>query len=106
MAISYPSKDRGRPSAKAPYDDATSLDVDEVLAHLHWNTNKPSAHTNPRPLAPLEIRWSGASVGGVGFLTGLARHISYVLVLQGLTNCDVDNDQYPEISGHDPAPKV
>jgi hypothetical protein len=34
VAISYPSKDRGRPSAKPPYDDARSLDVDEVLAHL------------------------------------------------------------------------
>ena len=35
VAISYPSKDRARPSAKAPYDDAHSLDVDEVMAHLH-----------------------------------------------------------------------
>jgi hypothetical protein len=31
VAISYPSKDRGRPSAKAPYDDAHSFDVDEVV---------------------------------------------------------------------------
>jgi hypothetical protein len=32
VAISYPSKDRGRPGAKEPYDDAHSSDVDEVLA--------------------------------------------------------------------------
>jgi hypothetical protein len=32
VAISYPSKDRGRPSARAPHDDAHSFDVDEVPA--------------------------------------------------------------------------
>jgi len=32
VAISYPSKDRGRPGAKAPHDDAHSFAVDEVLA--------------------------------------------------------------------------
>jgi len=33
VAISYPSKDRDRPSAKAPHGDAHSFDVDEVVAH-------------------------------------------------------------------------
>ena len=31
VAISYPSKDRDRPSAKTPCDDAHSFDVDEVV---------------------------------------------------------------------------
>jgi hypothetical protein len=35
VAISYPSKDRGRSGAKAPHGDAHSLDVDEVMAHLN-----------------------------------------------------------------------
>jgi len=33
VAISYPSKDRGRPGDKDPYDDAHSFDVDEVVGH-------------------------------------------------------------------------
>jgi len=34
VAISFPSKDKGRSSAKAPHDDTHSFDVDELLVSI------------------------------------------------------------------------
>ena len=52
VAISYPSKDRARSSAKAPHGDAHSLDVDELLACAG------------RRVVGLDLAWSRATAGG------------------------------------------
>jgi len=51
VAISYPSKDRARSSAKAPHGDAHSFDVDELLAR------------DGRTVVGLDLARSRATVG-------------------------------------------